>query len=194
MSDNCIFCGAPATQPITLKETFTAQPLLQPGNKACNRCTTYYNDPKYRRKNWYSTNGQDFNQIKDVLQFLQDMPPPPFVLYTTINWKKHGWILSVQNTILNHDKFILICDDQKIYFNRTFFNKLLTDLEPIWQKGVIKKFLTVGYPPAGIIRKYALTREECQLLESYKQHPLWHFIIAFKKRDKQQEESENKDE
>jgi hypothetical protein len=131
-------------------------------------------------------------KINNILTFLNYSLPTikldkQLILYTTLQKRKHGWILSVNNPILHPDNFILICDDQKILFNRQLFNQMLTDLEPIWQKGVIKKFLTVGYPPAGIIRKYALTRIECQTLESNKKHPLWHFIIAFKKRDKEQE-------
>lgn len=180
---SCIFCGSQeATEKIVFPETFTAYQLLQAGDKACMRCASMFKDPKFRRNSWVMQ-GDDWMRIDDVLGFLSDMPEPPFVLYLTLQKRKHGWILAVQNPVLNLERFILCVDEEKIFFNRPEFNELISFLESLWPKKLPKVILKGGYPPAGLIRKYMLTRLECQKLESLKSNRMWHFIVDFKRRD-----------
>jgi CRISPR type IV-associated protein Csf1 len=63
--------------------------------------------------------GTEWRKIDDVLGFLTAMPEPPFVLYLTLQKRKHGWIIAVQNPVLCKDKFVLVVDEDKILFERT---------------------------------------------------------------------------
>lgn len=180
---NCVFCGSSdATEQVKFPDTFTAYQMLQAGSHACKRCHTMFTTGIYRRKCFIIKNGE-FTEITDVLAFLQDMPEPPFTLYVTKQKRKHGWINSVQNPVLNLERFILCVDEEKIFFNRPEFNELISFLESLWPKKLPKVILKGGYPPAGLIRKYMLTRLECQKLESLKSNRMWHFIVDFKRRD-----------
>lgn len=180
---NCIFCGSPeATELIHFPDTFTAYQMLQAGSHACSGCHTMLTEGKYRRK-CFIIKGEKFTEIKNVLKFLGDMPQPPYTLYITKQKRKHGWINSVQNPVLNLERFILCVDEEKIFFNRPEFNELISFLESLWPKKLPKVILKGGYPPAGLIRKYMLTRLECQKLESLKSNRMWHFIVDFKRRD-----------
>jgi len=180
---SCIFCGSPdATEKIVFKDTFTAYQFLQAGNLACGRCASMLGDAKYRRNCWFMK-GTEWQKIDDVLAFLSGMPEPPFVLYLTLQKRKHGWINAVQNPILNTERFILCVDEEKIFFNRSEFTELTTFLETLWFKELPKGILLSGYPNAGIIRKYKLTREECLKLRDLKSNRLWQFIVTFKRRE-----------
>lgn len=184
---NCIFCGSSdAAEQVKFPDTFTAYQMLQAGDKACKRCFEMFKNPKFRRNNWFLANidGIDIvTTFTDALSFLQDMPQPPYMLYVTKQKRKHGWINSVQNPVLNTNRFILCVDEEKLFFNRAEFNELTLFLESLWPKKMPKSVLKGGYPPAGLIRKYQLTRMECQRLDELKANRLWRFIVDFKRRE-----------
>lgn len=184
---NCVFCGATeATEQVKFPDTFTAYQLLQAGDKACKRCFEMFKNPKFRRNNWFLVNidGIDIvTTFTDALSFLQDMPKPPFTLYITKQKRKHGWINSVQNPVLNTERFILCVDEEKIFFNRPEFTELTEFLNHLWPKELPKGILLGGYPPAGIIRKYKLNRKECLRLRDLKNNRMWQFIVTFKRRE-----------
>lgn len=94
---NCVFCGSEnAENLIVFPSTFTAYQFLQAGNKACPRCAEMFKDPKYRRNSWIIRKGK-FKAIKNVPDFLLNLPSPPFFLYLTKLKRKHGWIRAVQS-------------------------------------------------------------------------------------------------
>ncbi len=186
---NCIFCGATeATEQVKFPDTFTAYQLLQAGDKACKRCNTIFtywknhHDKRYITRNYYIKN-DEYHEIIDALKFLEEMPTPPYILYVTKQKRKHGWINAVQNPVLNTNRFILCVDEEKLFFNRAEFNELTLFLESLWPKKMPKSVLKGGYPPAGLIRKYQLTRMECQRLDELKANRLWRFIVDFKRRE-----------
>jgi hypothetical protein len=188
---NCIFCGATeATEQVKFPDTFTAYQMLQAGDKACKRCFEMFKNPKFRRNNWFLANidGIDIvTTFTDALSFLQDMPKPPYMLYVTKQKRKHGWINAVQNPVLNTERFILCVDEEKIFFNRPKFNELIAFLNQLWGRGINKCTMLGGYPSVGIIRKFGLTREECQQLETLQGDRLWQFVVAFKKHAEEKE-------
>lgn len=180
---NCIFCGSSdAAEQVKFPDTFTAYQMLQAGSHSCKRCHTMFTTGIYRRKCFIIKNGE-FTEITDVLDFLQNMPQPPYTLYVTKQKRKHGWINAVQNPVLNTNRFILCVDEEKLFFNRAEFNELTLFLESLWPKKMPKSVLKGGYPPAGLIRKYQLTRMECQRLDELKANRLWRFIVDFKRRE-----------
>jgi hypothetical protein len=184
---NCIFCGSSdATEQVKFPDTFTAYQMLQAGSHACKRCHTMFTTGIYRRKCFIIKNGE-FTEITDVLAFLQNMPQPPYTLYVTKQKRKHGWINAVQNPVLNTERFILCVDEEKIFFNRPKFNKLIAFLNQLWGRGIHKCTMLGGYPSVGIIRKFGLTREECQQLETLQGDRLWQFVVAFKKHAEEKE-------
>jgi hypothetical protein len=126
--------------------------------------------------------GDSWATIADPLSFLCALPLPPFVLYLTKAKRKHGWINAVQNPVLNINRFILCVDEDKIFFDRAKFAEYLQFLEVLWEKELPKGLMLSGYPPAGIIRKYKLTRGECQRLQLVQGDRLWRFVVAFKQR------------
>ena len=186
---NCVFCGAPAAVPVVFPETFTAYQLLQAGDKACERCAEMFRDAKFRRKCYFIKNGV-FTEIADVLGFLTAMPPPPYTLYLTKQKRKHGWIGAVQNPVLNLNRFILCVDEDRIMFERGKFNDYLDFLLSLWFREVPKGVMLGGYPQAGIVRKYGLTRLECLQLQAVQSDRLWRFVVAFKQRKMEEKENE----
>ena len=184
---SCIFCGSQdATEKIVFKDTFTAYQLLQAGDRACGRCASMLGDAKYRRNCWFMK-GTEWRKIDDVLGFLANMPEPPFVLYLTLQKRKHGWILAVQNPVLSVNRFVLVVDESKIFFDRQRFTEHLTFLESLWLRKVPKGVMSGGYPSAGLIRKFGFSRLECQRLERLQSDRLWLFAVAFKHNPKLEE-------
>lgn len=184
---NCVFCGSPeATEPIVFPETFTAYQMLQAGDKSCERCIEMFSNPKHRRNCWVIREGV-WSVVKAPLSFLEALPMPPFVLYLTKAKRKHGWINAVQNPILNTERFILCIDEEKIFFERQKFTEHLAFLNELWNREIPKGVLLNGYPPAGLVRKFGLTREECQMLEKLQDDRLWRFVVVFQKREGKKE-------
>ena len=142
----------------------------------------------YRRKCYFIKDGV-FAEIVDALAFLGEMPAPPYVLYLTKAKRKHGWIGAVQNPVLNVNRFILCVDEDRIMFDRAKFAEYLQFLEVLWALELPKGVMLGGYPPAGIIRKYKLTREECQRLQLVQGDRLWRFAVAFKQRKDEDEKT-----
>ena len=194
---SCVFCGAPGVVPVVFPETFTAYQLLQAGDKACPRCAMMFTDAKFRRNCWFMIDAV-WVKIEDPLAFLDyklvalklemaadpehRFDSEPLILYLTKAKRKHGWIGAVQNPVLNVNRFILCVDEDRIMFDRAKFREYLQFLEVLWAAELPKGIMLGGYPPAGIIRKYKLTREECQRLQLVQSDRLWRFVVAFKQR------------
>lgn len=199
---SCVFCGAPGVVPVVFPETFTAYQMLQAGDKACERCHTMFTNGQYRRNCWFMIDTV-WAKIEDPLEFLDyklvalklemDADPEkrfdsePLILYLTKAKRKHGWINAVQNPVLNVNRFILCVDEDRIFFDRAKFNEHLRFLKTLWALELPKCIMLCGYPPAGIIRKYKLTREECQRLQQVQSDRLWRFVVSFKQRKDEDE-------
>jgi len=195
---NCVFCGAKASIPVVFPETFTAYQLLQAGDKACSRCAEMFRDPKFRRNCWFMI-GTVWAKIEDPLAFLDYMlvalklelaadprfasDPPPFVLYLTKKKRKHGWILSVQNPVLNRDKFILVVDEEKIMFERSRFEEYYVFCKRLFDTHAIpKSILLGGMPKPSDIKRYCLAWADCFKLRSYERDMLWRCVVEFSRR------------
>lgn len=180
MSNTCVFCGAPASKKIVFPDTFTAYQLLQAGDQACSRCAEMFKEAKFRRNCWVMQ-GTEWRKIDDVLGFLTAMPEPPFVLYLTLQKRKHGWIIAVQNPVLCKDKFVLVVDEDKILFERNRFNDFHAFSKALLNRGIPKGVLLCGMPNPSSLRKFGLTWQEAKKLEQLKGNMFWMVCVKFGK-------------
>lgn len=151
---------------------------------ACARCAELVNDAKFRRNCWIMRENE-WEKIEDVLAFLSDMPEPPFVLYLTLQKRKHGWILAVQNPVLSKNKFVLVVDEEKILFERQPFTEILQfGHELFFAQSLPKWLLLGGYPQPSSISRFGLERKVCLRLQSLQRNRLWWAIVQFSRRKK----------
>jgi len=141
----CVFCGSSgAIEPVVFSDTYTAFQFLQSGECACSRCAAMFRDPKFRRLN-FVLKGTEFIKLEDPLAFL-DCPDveAPFVLYLTRQHRKHGWVLAVQNPVLNVDRFILVVDEDRLFFERKKYEEFRRFSESLFARKVPKKVMLVA--------------------------------------------------
>jgi len=183
----CVFCGCELSEDAEkakLLKTFTAYQLLQAGDRACKRCAGMLSDPKFRRR-CFVLKDEEFVVLGDPLAFL-DHPDvmPPFVLYLTRQYRKHGWILSVQNPVLSLDKFILVVDEDRLFFEQKKYEEFRRFSEVLFERKIPKKAMLGGYPWASVIRKYGLSHEESLRLRDLQRDKLWRLCVEFRKKDR----------
>lgn len=184
-TNNCVFCGSSdATEVLKFTDTYTAYQFLQSGNKACKRCAEMYGDSKFRRYNFVLKDSR-FILLEIPLDFL-DAPTvePPFVLYLTRQHRKHGWVLAVQNPVLNLEKFMLVVDEDKLFFERERYEEFRSFSECLFERKVPKKVMVSGYPWASVIKKYGLSHEEAVRLRDLQGDELWKVCVDFWRKKK----------
>jgi hypothetical protein len=169
-----------ASEKIVFPDTFTAYQLFQAGDQACSRCAGMLGDAKFRRNCWVMQ-GEKWRKIDDVLSFLAGMPQPPFVLYLTLQKRKHGWILAVQNPVLNCDFFTLIVDEIKVHFERERFNQFCSDVSELMGRGVPKSVLMGGEPAVSTTIHFGFYKREVELLKARQFDRLWWLCVKFAK-------------
>lgn len=177
---SCVFCGAVASEKIVFPETFTAYQLLQAGDRACSRCALMLRDAKFRRNCWYMK-GKTWIKIDDVWAFLSNMPLLPFVLYLTLQKRKHGWILAVQNPVFNSNFFTLIVDEIKVPFERQRFNQFCVDVTAFWGRDVPKSVLLGGEPSVSTTIHFHFSKSEVEVLKMRQFDRLWWLCVKFAK-------------
>ncbi len=178
---SCVFCGSPhAVVPIVFPSTFTAYQLLQAGDKACPRCAVMFGDPQFRRNCWILKDGK-FVVLDDPLRALGSLPEPPFLLYFTKQKRKHGWIVAVQNPVLNLNKFILVVDEEKVLFERAKFEEYFHFSKGLLDKRIPKCVLLGGMPAPSVIKHYCLSWPTCFRLQKLMKEPLWRVCVEFAK-------------
>lgn len=197
MSD-CVFCGAPARVPVVFLDTFTAYQLLQAGDSACSICAMMLRDAKFRRNCWFLV-GEVWAKLDDVLEFLDyklpaillelaaspDLKSTRVVVYLTLQKRKHGWILAVQNPVLSPNRFVLVVDEEKILFERGHFTELLQLCRELFFTRELPKWLLLGgYPAPSVIRRFDLSSEVCSKLHSLQRDRLWWAVVSFCRREK----------
>lgn len=184
-NETCVFCGSSnATKTVEFPQTFTAYQLLQAGNKACPQCTEMFTNPKYRRNCWMLQNGK-LTVIEKPLEFLLTISATktPFILYLTKSKRKHGWIRAVQNPVLSAHRFILIVDEDKIYFDDRVYVELYAFCKNLFARRIPKTVMLGGMPKPSDLRKNGLTWKEAFKLRELQHNQLWRVIVGFKRRD-----------
>jgi len=65
----------------------------------CRFCHHVGHERAYRASCWLAAPGSfSFLKLDGVRELFPGLPDPPFALYTTHGWKKHGWLRVVVNT------------------------------------------------------------------------------------------------
>jgi hypothetical protein len=137
-----------------------------------------FRDPKFRRNCWIVKDGK-FAVLEDPLRALGALPEPPFTLYFTRQKRKHGWILAVQNPVLDLNKFILVVDEEKVLFERVRFEEYLTFSKSLLNKCIPKSVLLGGMPPPSVVKHYCLPWPTCFRLQKLMKEPLWRVCVEF---------------
>ncbi len=179
--ENCVFCGVELTsnaKAIQFPTTFTAYQLLQAGNKACPQCAKMFSEPEYRRNCWILKDGK-LKVIEHPLEFLLNLPEPPFLFYLTKTKRKHGWIRAVQNPVLGTKRFILVVDEDKIYFDAKVYAELYGFCKNLFARRISKAIMLGGMPKPSELQKNGLSWQEVFRLRALQHNPLWIIIVSF---------------
>jgi hypothetical protein len=121
--------------------------------------------------------------IEHPLEFLLNLPEPPFILYLTKSKRKHGWIRAVQNPVLGTKRFILVVDEDKIYFDAKAYGELYDFCKNLFARRIPKNVMLGGMPQPSILKKNGLTWKEAFKLRELQHNQLWRFVVEFKRRD-----------
>jgi hypothetical protein len=141
-----------------------------------------FGDARFRRNCWIVKDGE-FRVLDDPLEALSLLPEPPFLIYFTKQKRKHGWIVAVQNPVLNLSKFILVVDEEKVLFDRAQFEEFTVFSRRLLDLGLPKCALLGGMPWPSVIQKYGLTWPECVRLQDLQKNPLWRVCVEFYRRN-----------
>jgi len=123
---HCAVCGrySPDGFKVILPKTFMAWQYFQERDNLCPTCHHMIREPQYRRSSWLATSTEFvFLKRPAVRTALEDLPQPPWVLYATRNFRKHGWIRTRVN--LSNKRFYLTFDEESYLLTRTQLQSLV---------------------------------------------------------------------
>lgn len=121
LSGTCCICTT-ATQeghPVKLPTTFMSWTQFQEVSDPvlCPCCQHMLKERKYRSSSWLVQGGSfEFIKARGVRGVLDDIPEPPWAMYATQTYKKHGWLNTEVNT--SRETFYLAIDDTKYLVRR----------------------------------------------------------------------------
>lgn len=95
LQGRCIIClrACSTANPLGIvSENFTNWQDLNRGDSFCCRCSAMLKNPKYRRNNWVA-DPDGFRTFKrDEFRDVIASSTPPYVIYVTRSYKKHGFL------------------------------------------------------------------------------------------------------
>jgi len=140
----CCFCNNDeAKEIIKPSGTFTDYDILKTKH-ICSFCNSIYKDAKYRRSCWILNNKDSifFSKDKILENILNIKIKPPFKVFITTSYKKHGYYKTVWNYSL--DNFQIRFDDLDIDFGKEKAIEILNIIETFYYNGFIKKEIESG--------------------------------------------------
>ena len=167
---NCYLCGAsPATNPLNLKDTFTAHSMAKfpISDKLCNRCAwvlllrlKYYN-PNTKKEvllfsrnwSWLLSSNENYPTINEdrvtdlptrsmIRRWLIDPPIPPFTIAIAESGQKH--ILPWSLPAYSREYFPVLFELDILYIHRKNFIGYLNDYEYLLGLGLTKTEINTG--------------------------------------------------
>lgn len=134
LTGTCCICTTETSNghPVKLPTTFmswthfqdTADPVL------CQYCQHMLKERKYRSSSWLVQNGSfTFVKAVGVRAVLDDIPEPPWALYATQSYKKHGWLNTEVNT--SRETFYLSIDATKYLVRRDELTDMIAKIRQI---------------------------------------------------------------
>ncbi|MEM3480659.1 MAG: hypothetical protein QXP84_07680 [Candidatus Korarchaeum sp.] len=156
LSGKCIFCGFRTERgfPKELPGTFTATAWLQAGDVICPSCYLLLKREEFRRKSWVASKEISFKTAKETLPDILNPPEPPFVIYITIQGKKHGWVqLNQVGVNYSRDRFFVGFEDSVILINRSLASRIHEIAKKAREKGAGKQEILSVRPKVTTVRK-----------------------------------------
>jgi hypothetical protein len=142
----CALCAQPfADRPLKVSEAFTNwDRLREPGSKlACPACAACLATPKLRWGSWVATTaGVRYLDRPAISEALFAPPEPPFVLYVTTSFKKHGFFKARLN--LGRERFYVQFEELGVDFEPGRWMAAWEALWDLYSHGFSKRELLHG--------------------------------------------------
>jgi len=142
----CALCGQPrASEPLRVSDAFTNWDRLRfPGSGlVCPACAWCLRTPELRRGSWIaSMEGLRYLQRPVISEALFDPPEPPFALYVTSSFKKHGFFKARVN--LGRSSFYVQFEEVGVQFEPARWTVIWEALWALYTAGFSKRELLRG--------------------------------------------------
>lgn len=174
----CLACGRlhDAGFAPTFSEKFTAYQFLQTFDDAilCPACRELLTNTQWRRSHWVvSASGVRWLKREDVRQLLDNVPEPPFALYTTSTFKKHGWLCLQQHVNLSTAELRWGWDEQVLVMPLPQLLDMIRFVERMRARGWKVTELLHGWD----IQHIAMQPEAYQTWKAYRRLPAWPWAV-----------------
>jgi len=147
LKGKCAFCFCETEQGFSLEESvskaFTDFSELHGSQVVCPHCYYFLKEPKFRRSCWVIYNNTVvFLKKNEVVKYIEDPPEPPYAIYVTKTFKKHGWIRMMYRGVnYSRESMVVGFDTELVWFNRSQFLELLSLVRSAVEKRVSKQRL-----------------------------------------------------
>jgi len=147
LEGRCAFCFCETSKGFPLKksvsEAFTDYSELHGSQVVCPHCYYFLKEPKFRKSCWaISQNTAVFLKKSEVVKYIEGPPQPPYAVYVTKTFKKHGWIrMMFRGVNYSRERIVVGYDTELVWFPRTWFLEVLELVRTAVAKGVSKKRL-----------------------------------------------------
>ena len=153
----CAFCFHETREGFPLKKSvsqaFTDYSELHASNVVCPYCYMFLKDPRFRRSSWViAPKNIVFLKREEVAKYIADPPDPPYAIYVTRSFKKHGWIKMMYRGVNYSKEFMAVgFDADLVFFKRRDFLELLDHIQAAVKRGVSKKrLLAKAFTPSDL--------------------------------------------
>lgn len=178
----CCVCGKDTERghKKPFSDNFSGYSYLVFGNCVCPYCYAFFKNQNLRRKSWVVTKeGIVFLKRLDCLQYLLNLPSPPFFFYITKSGQKQGWLSALKIINYSRERFCISTDWVGHFFvdrkQAELFYELIRVLR---EKGASKTAIRTGEWTIFAYRKAVEGGYEKMIIEAkkYVKEPLWEVI------------------
>jgi hypothetical protein len=175
---HCTICGRFVADghPARFSDVFTSWQHLQAFTDAvlCPPCHEMLTNPLWRRANWLlSLSGVEWLQRSDIRNVVYSPPSPPYALYTTSTFKKHGWIL-LQQQVNTEPSFTRWAWDERLFVvQRERLLRMMDFAEELLSRGWKRTELVADWKHQHI----ALDPMRYRQWKQARVHPAWRWVV-----------------
>lgn len=174
----CVVCGrlhAAGFAP-DFSEKFTSYQFLQAFEDGClcAACYEMLTNPQWRRSHWVAcATGVRWLKREEVRQLLDCPPEPPFALYTTNTFKKHGWLCLQQHVNLSRTELRWGWDEQVFVMEMQQLREMIGFAEQLRARGWKVGELLSRWE----IHHIAAEPGAYELWKDYRREPAWQWVV-----------------
>lgn len=175
----CVVCGRFVHNGLQAEfgDKFTSWQYLQsfPDGVLCPPCHTMLTDPQWRRSHWMLSppEGVRWLQRSEIRQLVRIPPSPPYALYTTASFKKHGWIVLQQHVNFDTSVLRFAWDEQVFAVQRSELLEMLDFVEALLARGWGRKELASEWK----LQHVSQEPERYRRWKSFRLHPVWLWVV-----------------